>query len=798
MSCMGCRNHVQEALSEVNGVVEVSVNLELGKADIIMEQHIPTETFDQAIKEAGAQYSIKPWSESSSNCCSSKKENKDQDKTIEQKNTNQDTKAIEYYCPMFCEGDKTYDKAGDCPVCGMDLVPLATSVSEEDQTYNKLLRKFWISLVFTLPIFIIAMSNMIPSFEKTEWLSEFSWNIIQLLLSIPVVFYSCWMFMQRAWTSVITRRLNMFTLIGFGAGIAWLYSLFATFYPIINPSLNQVLFVYYEAATVILTLVLLGQVLEAKAHSKTSAAIKGLLGLVPNNATLLKNGKERQIAIDLIKIKDIIRVKPGGKIPVDGVITEGSSSIDESMISGEPIPVIKSIGDLVRAGTINGTQSFSFEAQKVGADTLLSQIIELVNQASRSKAPIQKKADKIAAYFVPIVMGVSVLTFILWVIFGPEPVYLNAMINAIAVLIIACPCVLGLVTPMSVMVGVGRGSQSGVLIKDAQALELMEKVDTLIVDKTGTLTQGKPSVGAIHYINKDNKKEQELILSALGSINQLSEHPLAEACVEFVIDQQIELSTTTNFKSISGSGVQAQFKNSSWFIGNKKLMQDSNIEIPSEFKEQIEQLQSQGKTISFIAENQIFLAFIEITDQIKSESKAAIKDLVNLGVEVHMLTGDNPLTAEHVAKELGIQHFKAECLPEDKLKTIKELQDHGRIVAMAGDGINDAPALAQSNVGIAMGTGTDIAIDSASITLVSGQLSGISKAKNLSKAVVHNINQNFVFAFVYNLIGIPIAAGVLYPFFGLLLSPMIAAAAMSFSSFSVITNSLRLRTVKLQ
>ena len=793
MSCMGCRSHVHEALSEVEGVSLAEVNLELGKAELTMEHHIPIETLDQAIKEAGAHYSIKPWSEKS-DCCSSKEEHHhevDKDSKVDQK-------ASEYYCPMFCEGDKTYSNPGDCPVCGMDLVPMATSASEEDQTYTKLLKKFWISLAFTLPIFFIAMSDMIPSFDKTKWLSEFTWNNIQLLLSIPVVFYSCWMFMQRAWTSLITKRLNMFTLIGFGAGIAWVYSVFATFYPLIDSTLELDLFVYYEAATVILTLVLLGQVLEAKAHSKTSAAIKSLLKLVPNNATLVRNGKERQISIDQIKIDDHIRVKPGGKIPVDGILVEGSSSVDESMISGEPIPVVKEIGDLVHAGTINGTQSFTLKAQKVGADTLLSQIIEMVNAASRSKAPIQKKADRIAAYFVPIVMGISALTFALWMLLGSEPIYLNAMINAIAVLIIACPCVLGLVTPMSVMVGVGRGSQAGVLIKDAQALELMEQVNTLIVDKTGTLTQGKPTVHKVHFTSDSISKErQEQILTALGSINQLSEHPLANACVTYVKESNLELKTVSDFKSISGSGVQATFENQLWSIGNESLLETSSIDLDDSIKTQVEKLQSKGATVSYIAANQELLAFVEITDQIKEGTKEALATIKSLGVEIHMLTGDNELTATHIANQLGIKHFEAGCLPKDKLLTIKKLQEEGKVVAMAGDGINDAPALAQSDVGIAMGTGTDVAIDSASITLVSGQLSGIAKAKRLSRAVVKNINQNFVFAFVYNLIGIPIAAGVLYPFFGLLLSPMIAAAAMSFSSFSVITNSLRLRSTKL-
>lgn len=793
MSCMGCRSHVQDALSEVEGVSLAEVNLELGKAELKMEHHIPIETLDQAIKEAGAHYSIKLWSEKS-DCCSSKAE--DHNETQQDSKVNQ--KASEYYCPMFCEGDKTYSKPGDCPVCGMDLVPMATSASEEDQTYKNLLKKFWISLAFSLPIFIIAMSDMIPSFDKTKILSDFIWNNIQLLLSIPVVFFSCWMFMQRAWTSLITRRLNMFTLIGFGAGIAWVYSVFATFYPLIDSTLELELFVYYEAATVILTLVLLGQVLEAKAHSKTSTAIKSLLKLVPNNATLVKNGKERQISIDQIKIDDHIRVKPGGKIPVDGILIEGSSSVDESMISGEPIPVVKEIGDMVHAGTINGTQSFTLKAQKVGSDTLLSQIIELVNAASRSKAPIQKKADRIAAYFVPIVMGISLVTFFLWMVLDPEPSYLKAMVNAIAVLIIACPCVLGLVTPMSVMVGVGRGSQSGVLIKDAQALELMQKINTLIVDKTGTLTEGKPRVNKVYFVQDQlSDKEQNRILTALGSINLLSEHPLANACVAFVKESNLELKEVHNFKSISGSGVQATFENQLWSIGTKSLLETASITLENSIKMQVEKLQSQGATLSYIAADQELLAFVEITDQIKAGTKQALATIKNLGIEIHMLTGDNSLTAAHIAKQLDIEHFQAECLPQDKLSTIKKLQEEGKVVAMAGDGINDAPALAQSDVGIAMGTGTDVAIDSASITLVSGQLSGIAKAKRLSSAVVKNINQNFVFAFVYNLVGIPIAAGVLYPLFGLLLSPMIAAAAMSFSSFSVITNSLRLRTTKL-
>ncbi len=693
---------------------------------------------------------------------------------------------------MFCEGDKIYPKPGSCPVCGMDLVAVATSVSEEDTTYQKLLTKLGWSVLFTAPIFFIAMSEMF-GIDKQVYLKEFYWNLIQLALSIPVVFYTTWMFMQRAWTSVRTRKLNMFTLIGFGAGIAWLYSVVATFYPLLQPELGKELFVYYEAATVILTLVLVGQVLEAKAHSKTSGAIKALLKLVPNVATVVVHGVDKSVAIEHINVGDVIRIKPGGKIPVDGIVVEGSSTINESMISGEPIPVEKNLNDLVHAGTINESGSFLMQAQKVGSETLLSQIIKMVNDASRSKAPIQKMADKIAAYFVPIVMGISLITFIVWMLVGPEPVFLNAMVNAIAVLIIACPCVLGLVTPMSVMVGVGRGSQVGVLIKNAEALELMKKVSILLVDKTGTLTQGKPTVE--DFVELSGNKEALIAMSA--ALNKQSEHPLAQAINSYAHTFSQQTYTVLEFTAIRGKGVSGIVEKQNLLLGNEALLVDSNVPIASSVKKDVASVQAQGKTVSFLAVEGVLSGYFVLSDAIKSQTPSAINSLQKAGVEVHMLTGDNELTAKYTANQLGIVHYKSQCLPQDKLRYIEDLQKAGKVVAMAGDGINDAPALAKADVGIAMGTGTDVAIESAAITLVKGNLKGVLKAKNLSHAVVKNIKQNFVFAFVYNVIGIPIAAGVLYPVFGLLLSPMIAAAAMSFSSVSVITNSLRLRKLQL-
>ena len=686
---------------------------------------------------------------------------------------------------------------GSCPICGMDLVPMEPTDAEENKVYDDLVRKMKIAVVFTVPIFIIAMSDMIPNNPLMKIMDASKWNWVQLILSLPVVFYACWMFFERAWKSIVTWNLNMFTLIGIGSGVAFLFSLVGLFFPTIFPeefkTHNGAVHLYFEATTVILTLVLLGQLLEARAHSRTSGAIKELLKLAPTEATLVIDGADKVISIHDIKKGDLLRVKPGDKIPVDGKITDGESTIDESMISGEPIPIDKKTDDSVIAGTINGNKSFVMIAEKVGSETVLSQIVQMVNDASRSRAPIQKLADRIAKYFVPIVVIVSVVTFFVWSQFGPEPAMVYGFINAIAVLIIACPCALGLATPMSVMVGVGKGAQSGVLIKNAEALENMNKVNVLITDKTGTITEGKPSVEKVFSLNND----EDSLLQNIASLNQYSEHPLAQAVVNFAKAKNVSLIEAKDFEAISGKGVIGTVTNKKVALGNKKLMEQVNVKVSEELENKITAEQKQGKTVSYISVDGIAVGFVSITDAIKSTSVKAIKELMSQGVEVIMLTGDNENTAKAVATQLNLSSFKASCLPEDKLKEIKRLQSEGKIVAMAGDGINDAPALAQADIGIAMGTGTDVAIESAKITLVKGDLQGIVKAKNLSHAVMRNIKQNLFFAFFYNVLGIPIAAGVLYPFFGVLLSPMIAALAMSFSSVSVIANALRLRNLKL-
>ncbi len=654
-----------------------------------------------------------------------------------------------------------------------------------------------IAVVFTIPIFAIAMIEMAHNNPLFKIMDAPKWNWVQLLLSLPVVFYACWIFFVRAWKSIITWNLNMFTLIGIGTGVAFLFSLVGMFFPDIFPSEfkteHGTVLLYFEATTVILTLVLLGQLLEARAHSQTSGAIKELLKLAPTEATLVIDGGDKVISIHDIKKGDLLRVKPGDKIPVDGKITDGESSIDEAMITGEPIPVDKKKDDNVIAGTINGNKSFVMVAEKVGSETLLSQIVQMVNDASRSRAPIQKLADSISKYFVPIVVIISVITFFIWAKFGPEPALVYGFINAIAVLIIACPCALGLATPMSVMVGVGKGAQSGVLIKNAEALENMNKVNVLITDKTGTITEGKPSVEKIFSVNND----EDNLLQNIASLNQYSEHPLAQAVVNYAKTKSISLIEVKDFEAVAGKGVTGTVNNKKVALGNKKLMEQVKATVSDDLENKIIAEQKLGKTVSYIAIDGVAFGFVSIFDAIKESSAAAIKELMSQGVEVIMLTGDNENTAKAVADELGLSSYKAGCLPEDKLKEIKKLQAEGKIVAMAGDGINDAPALAQANIGIAMGTGTDVAIESAKITLVKGDLQGIVKAKTLSHAVMRNIKQNLFFAFFYNVLGVPIAAGVLYPFFGILLSPMIAALAMSFSSVSVIVNALRLRSLKL-
>ncbi|WP_255493294.1 copper-translocating P-type ATPase [Dysgonomonas sp. HDW5B] len=614
--------------------------------------------------------------------------------------------SAKYACPMHCEGDKVYDKPGNCPVCGMDLVAIATQGEDDNKSYRDLLRKFWIAIVFTIPVFLLAMLGMIHGFEDVVPPKLSSW--LQFGFTIPVVFYAAWMFFERAWVSIRTMKLNMFTLIGIGTGAAFLFSIVGLLFPSVFPAqfkdhMGNV-HLYFEATVVILTLVLLGQLLEAKAHGRTNTALKELLKLAPTEATLVVDGHDQEISIQDIKKGDVLRVKPGEKIPVDGYIQKGESSIDESMITGEPIPADKKEGDKVSSGTINGTKSFTMVAERVGDETLLSQIIAMVDSASRSKAPIQKLADKVSGWFVPIVVLIAVATFVMWSIWGGSSAYIFAISNAIAVLIIACPCALGLATPMSVMVGVGKGAQNGILIKNAEALERMDKIDVLITDKTGTITEGKPSVETIIPLG-DFTSEQVLHYSA--SINIHSEHPLAEAVVKYAKENNADLLEVSDFEAIAGQGVVGTIDEKRIALGNKKLINT----ITAEVEKQVIEQQNLGKTVSYLSIDNKIAGFVVISDAIKQTSQQAIQTLMNQGIEVIMLTGDNENTARAVARELNLTNYKAECLPADKLNEIKRLQAEGKIVAMAGDGINDAPALAQADIGIAMGTGTDVAME---------------------------------------------------------------------------------------
>jgi Cu+-exporting ATPase len=789
MSCNNCRTHVEEALKKTEGVTSVSVDLQKAEAVIEMETHIPLVKFQESLIKVG-DYSIS---------LPGDKDPLAKERRNKIKSSGKVKGSGIYYCPMHCEGDKTYDKPGNCPVCGMDLVEQPSGEEEDDKTYKNLLGKFKIAIFFTFPVFLIAMSEMIhnnPLMDVMQWKY---WTWVQMLLSLPVVFYAAWMFFERAWRSVVTWNLNMFTLIGIGSGVAWIFSIIAILFPGIFPdqfkSHAGTVYVYFEATTVILTLVLLGQLLEARAHGKTNSAIKALLKLAPNKATKIIDGIEQTVSIDDIGKGDILRVKPGEKIPVDGSIQEGESTIDESMITGEPIPVDKKKGDQVSSGTINGNKTFLMVAEKVGSETLLSHIIEMVNSASRSRAPIQKLADKISGYFVPIVVGISVITFIIWAIYGGEHAYIYALVNAIAVLIIACPCALGLATPMAVMVGVGKGAQSGVLIKNAESLQKMSSINVVIIDKTGTVTEGKPSVEKV-ISTRQNYSEEDIIQKII-SINSNSEHPLAQANLRFGEEKKIVILPVTSFEAITGKGVRAILDGTLLALGNEKMMKELNADISDKMKGMVEMEQRSGKTVSYLSEGNSAIGFVVISDKIKDTSREAIHNLQKEGIKVIMFTGDNEETARAVSETLNLDGYKSQMLPKDKQDEIKRLQNEGLKVAMAGDGINDAPALAQADIGIAMGTGTDVAIESAGITLVKGDLKGIAKARLLSEKVMRNVKENLFFALGYNTLGIPIAAGLLYPFFGILLSPMIAALAMSFSSVSVITNSLRLRNLKL-
>jgi Cu2+-exporting ATPase len=739
-----------------------------------------------------------------------------------------------FYCPMQCEGDKTYDKPGDCPVCGMhlkkedakpvsgnkktiytcpmhpevkqdhpgscpkcgmDLVPeKGEETSEEEKAYKKMAKKFWIALILSVPVFVIAMSEFIPFLNLEEIASREVWGWIEFALATPVVFYSSGVFFIRGWSSIRRWSPNMWTLISIGVGAAYLFSVFALLLPDAFPAqfkdASGNVHLYFEAAAIILTLVLLGQVLELRAHSKTNSAIKALLGLVPPVARIIRDGEETEIPLEDVNIGDVLKVKPGEKIPVDGSIYKGGAVVDESMITGEPIPVEKSEGDKVTGGTINGKTAFEMKAEKVGSDTLLAQIIEMVNTASRSRAPIQKLADTVAKYFVQIVIGIALITFAVWAIWGPEPAYVYAFVNAVAVLIIACPCALGLATPMSIMVGSGRMAQSGVLVKDARAIEEMNKVDILIVDKTGTLTEGKPSLK--NYQSFGSMPDDE-ILKLAASIDANSEHPLADAIVAGAKEKNMELIKIDKFESVTGKGVRAIYKGKKIALGNEKLVDEFQANLNEDNKKIVKEWQLKAQTVMYLLIENNVEGIVTVSDKIKESSSKAIKELQKMGIKVHMLTGDNQFTAKAVAEELKLDGYESQCLPKDKFNKVKVLQAQGHIVAMAGDGINDAPALEQANVGIAMGTGTDIAMQSAEITLVKGDLNGIVRARELSHKVMRNIKQNLFFAFVYNALGVPVAAGILFPFFGILLSPIIAAAAMSFSSVSVISNALRLR-----
>lgn len=705
-----------------------------------------------------------------------------------------DETTVIYTCPMHPEIRQ--NGPGNCPICGMALEPeTMTGEESENPELTDMRRRFWIGLVLTLPVFTLEMGSHI--FNLHQYIDGTLSNWIQLVLATPVVLWAGKPFFERGWDSLKSRNLNMFTLIAMGTGVAWLYSIVATLAPGIFPEAfrqDGVVAVYFEASAVITVLVLLGQVLELKAREQTGGAIRALLDLAPKTARrITKNGDDEDVPLDQIKVGDLLRVRPGEKVPLDGLVTEGRSAVDESMVTGESMPVKKEQDSNVIGGTMNQTGSFIMKTEHVGKDTMLSQIVHMVAEAQRSRAPIQRLADVVASWFVPIVILVAVLAFIVWSIFGPSPAFSYALIAAVSVLIIACPCALGLATPMSIMVGVGKGAQAGVLIKNAEALERMEKVDTLVIDKTGTLTKGNPTVTNI--ISAAEFSSDELLAMA-ASLEQGSEHPLAHAIVSAARQKGLDLEDISNFDSPTGKGVIGKVKGQNVTLGNVMLMEEHAINVSS-VSDQANDLRSDGATVIFIAVNDQIAGLLAIADPIKETTPDAIEKLQKQGIHIVMLTGDNRRTAEAVAKTLGIEEVKAEILPEDKGKIVKELRAAGRTVAMAGDGTNDAPALAAADVGIAMGTGTDVAMESAGVTLLKGDLMGIVRAHKLSVATMRNIRQNLFFAFIYNSAGVPIAAGVLYPLFGVLLSPIMAAAAMSLSSISVIGNALRLRLMKL-
>jgi Cu+-exporting ATPase len=702
-----------------------------------------------------------------------------------------------YTCPMHPQIEQ--DRPGNCPICGMTLEPKTVGAGdEEDQRETQSLsRKFWIALALTIPVLIVAMGHAIPGLHIDSIIPTKIGKWIEFALTTPVVLWAGGFFFTRAWRSIVNRSLNMFTLIAVGVGAAYFYSVIAVIAPGIFPSSFQrhgEVDLYFEAAAVITTLVLLGQLLEAKARSRTGQAIKALLGLAAKTAHRVRNGQEQEVPVNEIQKGDLLRIRPGEKVPVDGVIIEGKSNIDESMITGEPMPVSKGPDEKVVGATVNQSGSFLMRAERIGSETLLAQIVQMVAEAQRSQAPIQKLADTVSGYFVPAVIGIAAITFVVWSIVGPAPRMAYALVNAVSVLIIACPCALGLATPMSIMVGVGRAAQAGVLIKNAEAIEIAEKITHVVTDKTGTLTAGKPEVVSRIVANVANERD---LLQIAASVESQSEHPLARAVVNAAKNERIELRGVTDFQSTMGGGVSGKIDGKSVLVGKEKFLSESRVTISEDLKKEAKRLQENAQTTVWVGVNADVIGVLGIADPIKETTRQAIRELHAMGLKVIMCTGDNGRTAKLVADELGIDEFSAEVNPEDKIDIVRKFRSQGAIVAMAGDGINDAPALAAANLGIAMGTGTDVAIESAGITLVKGDLLGILKAIHLSRAVMRNIRQNLFFAFIYNALGVPIAAGVLYPFFGLLLSPMIAGTAMSFSSVSVIANALRLRSVKL-
>ncbi|BAV95397.1 hypothetical protein JBKA6_1384 [Ichthyobacterium seriolicida] len=775
MSCNGCKLKVENALGSISQIKKINVDVAKNSVYVEMISEVTLKSLQDALIANGLHYTF---------------EGAQIKNHSSHKMPKEDVKGALYYCPMLCEGSKEYKTRGACPVCGMDLLPKnIRGHSSYDLVYEELLFKLKISVLFAVFTVMISMANTMPNSFLHQILQEQIWNWIQLTLTLPIVFYSCWMFFERAWVSVKTLNFNMFTLIGMGTGVAFIFSVVCLINPNFLPeefkASSNSAYLYFESVSVILTFVLLGQFLEAKAHRVTGLAIRELFELTPEDAILVNGDVDSHISIDDVELGNVLKVLPGAKIPVDGKIIEGSSYIDESMITGESVSCFKKLGDLVCAGTINKSNLFLMRAEKLGKDTLLSHIISSVQRAMDSKIPMQRLVDSISKYFVPCVIVISVITFLCWLGFYDS--YKYAIANAIGVLIISCPCVLGLATPMSVMVGMGVAAKSGVLVKDSATLELFDKVDVLIVDKTGTITKGDSSVEYIYTDSGDTEK----IFRIIASLTKNSNHPISKSIVKHLDMEKYGVSTVENFEEIPGIGIRATIERQKVFLGNDKLIK--GMIIPEVFLDKVEREQVLGKTISYLAVEGKIEAFVCVSDPIKETSFQAIESFNSTGIDLIMMTGDNINVAKYISNELGIKKFKAGCLPQDKLNEVEKMQSKGRVVAVVGDGINDAPALAKAHVGIAMADGTSIAIESSDVTIINGDLRSIFRFKKISRNVIKNIKENLLFAFGYNALAIPIAAGILYPSLGIVISPVIASMAMSLSSVSVIINSLRLR-----